>query len=86
MANFLKNTFKNLGEGWIKEQMGTNESAPANVANKGHKNLSPEFTSITSNGPWTCDAAKKGNGSPLKAWGAIDKSDKETDYMADVGK
>lgn len=85
MANFLKNTFKNLGEGWIKEQMGTDESAPANVANKGHKNLSPEFTSVTSNGPWTCDAAKKGSGG-TNDMGKIDRMADDHKPMVDAGK
>ena len=86
MADFFDHNYRNLGENWIKGQMGTNESRPANEAAGKKQSVGKEFTAVNSDGPWVCDAAKSGNGNPLKAWGKINKADKETDYRTNAGK
>jgi len=86
MAEFFDHHYKNLGENWIKGQMGTNESKPANEAAGKKQSVAKSFTAINSDGPWVCDAAKSGNPGATDAWGKINKTDKETDYRVDAGK
>lgn len=86
MADFLKNKCTNLGENWIKGQMGTNESKPASVPNNDKQRVDKGFTDVTSDGPWVMDAAKSGTGGSVKAWGKIDKADTEKDYIVNAAK
>lgn len=86
MAEFFDTHKKNLGEGWIKVQMGVNESKPANVANTDKTGVSKEFTAVNSNGPWICDAGKSGTGAPASQMGKIDSMAKQGPLIVNAAK